>query len=175
MNIFFLSKDPEEAARWHCDRHVCKMVVESAQMLSTAHRMLDGQKITVASPRKKTVYEHPSAELYKAVHHNHPCTQWTMASLSNYQWHYHLFSSLCDEYTYRYGKIHKTDSVLRLTLRKPPVNIPDRGFIVPALAMKKHPECIVPGDPVTSYQNYYRTKREAFNMAWTKRPIPEWF
>ena len=42
MNIFVLDNDPDTAARMMCDKHVVKMIVESAQMLSTAHRVLDG-------------------------------------------------------------------------------------------------------------------------------------
>ena len=44
MNIFYLDKDPIVAAEMSCDKHVCKMIVESAQMLSTAHRLIDGKE-----------------------------------------------------------------------------------------------------------------------------------
>ena len=43
MNIFYLHKKPEISAQLHCDKHVVKMIIEYAQMLSTAHRMLDGR------------------------------------------------------------------------------------------------------------------------------------
>ena len=49
MNIFVLDKDPHIAAQMHCDRHVPKMIVESAQMLSTAHRLLDGEEYMAPS------------------------------------------------------------------------------------------------------------------------------
>ena len=42
MNIFYLSSNPGECARQHCDKHVVKMIVEYAQLMSTAHRLLDG-------------------------------------------------------------------------------------------------------------------------------------
>ena len=186
MNIFILDEDPVQAAQLQCDKHVVKMIVESAQMLSTAHRMLDGKIVMRPSKSGKRIikyydlYEGANdleAEMlyYSAVHHGHPCTKWTMESSENYKWHYQHFVALCDEYTYRYGKIHKTDRLLRGPLWALPRNI-EKGFITPfALAMKNFPDCIYPNDPVKSYKLYYHTKKEKFPMIWTKREIPEWF
>ena len=101
MNVFILHEDPVVAAQMHCDKHVPKMIVESAQMISTAHRMLDGSTIKKPSKSGKRIinyWEHPDPIdeelLYKAVHHNHPCTVWTRESLHNYNWHYELFAEL---------------------------------------------------------------------------------
>ena len=184
MNIFILDKDPRIAAQMQCDRHVVKMIVESAQMLSTAHRMLDGVETRRKSKSGKTMskyWELPDAReasLYKAVHMGHPCTVWTMHSDNNYLWHYEHFIALCKEYTYRYGKVHATDTKLRKSLAKIPTNI-NEGFkymLSPfALAMNANPECIYEGDPVKSYKKYYQTKQDNFKMVWTKRKIPEWF
>lgn len=58
MNIFRLDNDPISAAIYQCDKHVVKMCLETAQLLSTTHRVLDGEE---ASP-----------VLYKATHKNHP-------------------------------------------------------------------------------------------------------
>ena len=129
MNIFILNEDPEIAAQEQCNKHIPKMVVESGQMLSTAHRMLDGElyhKPSKSGKRMVKYYDHPTLEdqLYKAVHHGHPCTVWTMESVCNYMWHYRHFVALCDEYMYRYGKRHLTDTLLRDILRTPPANIP---------------------------------------------------
>ena len=81
MNIFVLDINPKTAAQMQCDKHVVKMIVESAQMLSTAHRMLDGYAEKRPSKSGKTMvnyWVHPRQEmediLYKAVHHKHPCT-----------------------------------------------------------------------------------------------------
>ena len=186
MNIFILDEDPIQAAQLQCDKHVVKMIVESAQMLSTAHRMLDGKLIKKPSKSGKRMvnyydlYEGADdleAEMlyYKAVHHGHPCTKWTMESSENYYWHYKHFVALCDEYTHRYGKVHKTDNLLRNALWTLPRNI-KQGSLTPfALAMKNFPDCIYPNDPVKSYKLYYHTKKEKFPMIWTKREIPEWF
>jgi hypothetical protein len=183
MNIFILSKDPVEAAQLQCDKHVVKMIVESAQMLSTAHRMLDGYQEKRPSKSGKRminywVYPEPELEayLYSAVHHGHPCTVWTMQTNANYEWHYKHFIALCDEYTYRYGKVHATDTKLRNVLRKPPSGIKWSNLYTDfPLAMQHEPQCMHEGDPVRSYQEYYQTKQDRFKMIWTKRDVPEWF
>lgn len=182
MNIFALSKDPVEAAQLQCNKHVVKMIVESAQMLSTAHRMLDGYNARKSSKSgKRTVdhWIHPDPEmdsiLYKAVHHNHPCTVWTMKSNNNYTWHWVHFTALCDEYTYRYGKKHSTDLLLRDVLKQLPRNIPVGYFTPLPLAMGSNPECMNPNDVVGSYRAFYQTKQDRFKMEWTGRPVPDWF
>ena len=180
MNIFILSENPVQAAQLQCDKHVVKMIVESAQMLSTAHRILDGRETRQRSKSGKTnvkYWVHPTKEgvLYKAVHVGHPCTVWTMESIANYIWHYDHFVALCDEYQYRYGKVHGTDTLLRNVLITPPVNIPETGLTPFPLAMKSNPECMFPNDPVKSYRMFYQTKQARFKMAWTNRDVPEWF
>jgi hypothetical protein len=177
-----LSKDPVEAAQFQCNRHVVKMIVESAQMLSTAHRILDGIQKKGPSKSGKTVTKkwiHPDVNLdtllYKTVHVNHPCTVWTMKSKDNYLWHWNHFIALCEEYTHRYENVHKTDSLLRDILSSPPKKIPDLGLTQFPLAMKSNPECMFPDDPVKSYRMFYQTKQKRFKMVWTKREIPDWF
>lgn len=181
MNIFILSKDAIEAAQLQCDKHIVKMVLESAQMLSTAHRLLDGvARPCLSKSGKRTVREwilpdERESVLYRAVHMAHPCTVWTMKSNNNYTWHYAHFLALCDEFTYRYGKVHMSDTKLRDILRSPPRNIPVSYKTQFPLAMGSNPECMFPDDPVKSYRMFYQTKQERFKMAWTKRKIPEWF
>lgn len=188
MNIFVLDQDPVIAAQLQCDKHVVKMIVESAQMLCTAHRLLDGtMEIT-----KKMVHgslpirwrkgkywrlndTNEDELFYKAVHMGHPCTVWTMESAANYAWHYRHFVALCEEYTYRYGKVHKTETLLLNDLIDPPLNIPNVPMTQFKLAMKNFPQCQYPGDPVRSYRTFYQTKQDRFKMLWTKRSIPEWF
>ena len=93
MNIFYLDKRPDDAAEMHCDKHCVKMILEYAQMLSTAHRELDGNVPDI---------------LYKSTHKNHPSTIWTRSSKQHYDWLFRLFRMLSAEYTLRYGKFHKT-------------------------------------------------------------------
>ena len=148
MNIFILDECPIKSAQLQCDKHVVKMIVESAQMLSTAHRMLDGIQERRPSKSGKTIvkyYRHPMPELeeqlYKAVHHYHPCTVWTMESEANYLWHLEHFEALLVEYEYRYGKRHSSRKLLSV-LSKVPVNIPRRNQTPFKLAMGSNPECI---------------------------------
>jgi len=185
MNIFVLDDDPTIAAQLQCDKHVVKMIVESAQMLSTVHRMVDG--VMERRPSKSgSMLQYYKLDderenlLYKACHYNHPSTVWTRESCCNYSWHYEHFKALCDEYTYRYGKVHATDIKLREVLKALPVNINRMAGKTPfKLAMSSNPECVVHDlggtNAVESYRNFYKTKQKRFKMVWTKRKIPEWF
>jgi hypothetical protein len=181
MNIFILDKNPIKAAQLQCDKHIVKMVLESGQMLSTVHRVLDGEIATIRSKSGKTMVKNwvlPDArdsKLYKAVHVGHPCTVWSMESVANYIWHYDHFQALSYEFEYRYRKKHKTWVDLEEVLSIPPRNIPNLGLTPFKLAMGAAPECINEADPVTSYRKFYQTKQDRFSMDWTGRSIPEWF
>jgi hypothetical protein len=93
MNIFITDKSPCKSAENLDDKRVVKMILESAQMLSTAHHELN-------SPVKEHVY--------RPTHVNHPCNVWVRATKGNYVWLYEHFVALCEEYTKRFGKIHKS-------------------------------------------------------------------
>ena len=157
MNIFYLSRDPHEAARRQCDRHVVKMILETAQLLSTAHNELDGEQVA-----------------YKSTHKNHPSAVWARSSSQHYNWLYSLFRELGREYTHRYGKDHSTIELLKDLLSHPPVNLKDNGWQEPPPAMSHYPQCIVPGDSIQSYKNYYN-EAKAYFAKWTNRQQPEWF
>lgn len=183
MNIFVLDHDPVEAARLQCNKHVGgKMQTESAQMLSTAHRMLDGfitEGLSKSGKRTVKKYIHPDEYLekllYKAVHFNHPCTKWTMETTSNYDWHYKHWIALCEEYEYRYGKTHLSLTKLKDILANPPKNIKKGPLTQFPLAMQSNPECMFKDDPVKSYRAFYQTKQKRFKMEWKFREVPEWF
>jgi len=161
------------------------MIVESAQMLSTAHRMLDGyveKRPSKSGKRMVNYWVHPDdfmeQNLYKAVHHSHPCTVWTMQSKTNYHWHYLHYAALAEEYEYRYGKLHGSfnrDTELGKILSQFPENIPEGGQTPFALAMKANPECIALNDPIEAYRAFYQTKQDRFTISWTNRQQPEWF
>ena len=82
--------------------------------------------------------------------------------------------ALGEEYTYRYGKVHKSIQKLGKKLERLPHNIPRGKMTEFKLAMKQYPECMKE-DTVESYRLYYQTKQDKFNMVWTNRDIPEWF
>lgn len=159
MNIFILDNDPVIAAQLQCDKHVVKMVLESAQLLSTAHHIYG---------------DIDSSALYKKTHENHPSAIWARESVENYIWLYNHFIGLCDEYTHRYNKIHKTDTKFRKVLGSVPVNIKAIVKTPFKLAISNIDEC-VGSNAVELYQSYYKTKKDKFVMKWTNRDIPWWF
>lgn len=166
MNIFFLDRDTKLAAQYHCDKHVVKMILESAQLLSTAHRVLDGDAGQVLQDWREPL-------LYKATHKNHPCAVWTRKSLGNYNWLYSLFQELCIEYTNRFNKIHLCESKLMDALCFPPDNIPKLEFTDPPQAMDQYPQCKV-ADTVQAYRNYYIVVKSAI-AEWKYSEKPYWF
>ena len=180
MNIFFLHRDPEQAAKEHVDKHVVKMIVEYAQLLSTAHRMLDGIEWTDYSKNGRKIkryrLENPNKDkvIYKACHYNHPSAVWVRENKLHYQWLYNLFKKLGHEYTHRYGKVHSTNLLLNQLLEDSPTNIPVIDWKDPPPAMKHYPDCIVPGDSLQSYKNYYIVAK-AYFAKWSKRDTPKWF
>ena len=182
MNIFVLDFDPIKAATYHCNKHVNKMVIESAQMLCTAHRILDGKKEKRLSNSGKRIIEYWSLDdpkneslLYKAVHIKHPCTVWTRLSVDNYFWHYELFLALGEEYSKRYKREHLSVQLLKDVLANCPINIKNISRTPFALAMGNERQiCEVKDDPVESYRNFYLTKRHRFKMEWPHNP-PQWF
>ena len=180
MNVFYLDEDVKECAKMHVDKHVVKMIVEYAQLLSTAHRMLDAVEYTGLSKNGRKVKryrfenDYYDKTFYQAVHYHHPSAVWARASRMNYRWLYDLFVALCDEYTYRYGKKHSTDLKLRVLLAMSPKNIPDKPFTQPTPAMSHYPDCIVEGDSLKSYHNYYIAAKNSF-AKWTKRNVPSWY
>ena len=159
MNIFYLDRNPKVAAQMMCDKHVVKMILESAQMLSTAHRVIDGD------------YRADRGGFNNITHKNHPSTIWVRASSENYRWLWKHFDALLKEYTHRYGKHHATER-LRNILYMPPLNI------VHGVPLTDPPQCMPElckgEDTVLAYQNYYIIEKSGF-ARWTKREIPTWF
>jgi hypothetical protein len=175
MNIFYLHHDTKKCAEMHVDKHVTKMIVEYAQLLSTAHRVIDGvEYIDDSSGRKIKRWKLGSSYediLYKATHVNHPSAIWVRHSYDNYRWLRSLLYRLCKEYTYRYGKIHKVESCgLYEALAYAPINIKLGVFTQPTPAMPE--EYIVTGDSIQSYKNYYNGSKQHLH-SWKNRPVPD--
>ena len=154
MNIFFLDYDVVECAKYHCDKHVVKMILESAQLLCGAHHVTNS-KLDIP---------------YKLSHKNHPCSIWVRESLSNYLYLCELGLELCKEYTYRYEKRHKSQDVIEWCVTNN-VNICDKGITQPAKAM---PDEYKVKDVIQSYRNYYIGAKKDF-ASWKKRNVPTWF
>ena len=155
MNIFFLDYDVKKCAQYHCDKHVVKMILETAQLLCGVHHAVS-----------KDVENVP----YKLSHKNHPCAIWTRESLSNYLYLCELGLELCNEYTYRYGKRHKSQEVILWCILNRP-KIGDIGFTEPPKAMPDEykVDCVI-----QSYRNYYMGAKSGFAV-WKNREKPLWF
>jgi len=154
MNIFYLSRDPHEAARLQCDRHVVKMILETAQLLSTAHNELDGTQVA-----------------YKSTHKNHPSAVWVRSSANAYVWAWHHLKALGCEYERRYQKVHKTIANHLETLCGLPVALESdvTPFVDPPQCMPDECKRV---DAVQGYQVYYNYKADD----WDTRGIPmRWY
>lgn len=152
MNIFILDSVPVKCAQYHVDKHVIKMPLEIAQMMSTTVR-LTGLDVG-----------------YAITHQNHPCTKWVRESLSNWLWAKSLAECLNEEWKYRYNHSvnHKAFDVI---LSLPTPNIPDIGLTPFAICMENIFK--IGNDPIESYHNYYRQAKSHL-FSWKKRDIPEW-
>jgi len=175
MNIFYLHNDPSTCAKMHVDKHCVKMILEYAQLLSTAHRYLDGiLSIGLSkSGRKQQRYvlsDNREHILYSATHINHPSAIWVRQSDKNYSWLFDMFQALLEEYTYRYGKNHACEKLL-WALEVRPNNIPRGNFIEPTPAMPDHYK--VTGDSIQSYKNYYLGDKTRM-FSWKNRETPSW-
>jgi len=178
MNIFVLDEKPTTAAQMMCDKHVVKMIVESAQMLSTAHRVLDGKQYIELSAKNRRIkrWKHTSDYveelLYKASFVGHPCTQWVMENDQNYFWLAEHAYELCREYTRRYSKVHKSQYVLSYLHRRKPMNISTADYVTPfAQAM---PEEYRNSNAVEAYRAYYLGEKTGF-AKWKNSKTPNWF
>lgn len=148
MNIFFLDRDPKTCAQSHCDKHVVKMTLETAQMLCTAHRTLDGNW--------------GNNHLYKSTHIAHPSCKWVRDSIQHYVWTADLFYWLSWTYHQRYNREHKSFTDFWTSLERPPVKIEDNGWTDPPQCMD---DCYKRPNTVDAYRTYYSC---------AKSPIAEW-
>jgi hypothetical protein len=148
LNIFILDEDPVKAAEYHCNKHVVKMILESAQMLSTVHWQYLWDDIKKKNhprifkrQRDKLEYIKAHTEVnqqppYKMTHIHHPCTIWTSMTYGNYMWHVELAQALLKEYTKRYKKTHKSTPVIQWLADHPPLGIPVKPRTHFAVAIK---------------------------------------
>ena len=154
MNIFTLDKDPEKCSRYHCDKHIVKMVVEYTQLLSGAVRVCgyDGE------------------DVYKLTHINHPCALWTRSSRSNFNNLVDLTNCMFIEYTNRYKRLHASMIVFN--------RCADLSDYIPAGKATARPKCVPDyckeKSVVQSYRNYYIYEKAHF-AKWKHSKIPRWF
>src|SRR5574343_784154 len=144
MNIFVLDKDQSKAALYTCDRHVVKMLVETAQILSTVHHLRNSSLKNI---------------VYKPTHIKHPCVIWCNQNIANYKWLIDLFVELEKQYELRYNKKHLSFRLLYVVLKNTPSELPEGDLTDFAMAM---PEKYKSTDVVESYRNYYIGEKAKF-------------
>lgn len=150
MNIFVLDKDPSKAAIMLCDKHLIKMILETAQLLCSPHENAP----------------------YKRTHFNHPCSKWARESKENYEWLINHGLSLCSEYTEYFGKVHKSESVIEWAKdNMGNIEFSSEGMTDHPLCMPDQYKC---DDPIQSYRNYYLGEKMKF-AKWSRgRKKPDW-
>jgi hypothetical protein len=190
MNIFVLHWKTRKAARWHCDKHVVKMILETTQMLYTAHwvkaypslrqykspialskyqKTLDVPEHMFTAPRCIKTYQIG----YRPCHVGHPCTKWVRLTSGNYMWLISLGLELCKEFTHRFDNIHSCQKHLEWLKAHLPPNIKPYPRTPYAIAMGD--EYKINNHAIKSYRNFYNTsKKERGLLKYTKRHPPHW-
>ena len=190
MNIFVLHWKQRKAARWHVDRHVCKMLLETCQLLYTAHwvlfyPILRECKSAIALSKKQKeleipqyMWQAPNCEAtgeptYRPCHVWHPCAKWARVCSGNYLWLAILGLELAREFRFRFKKEHSCEKHILWLYNNLPLNIkmfPRRGF--PCAMDDKYK---ISNDPIKNYRNFYKTsKKERGLVKYTNRQIPHW-
>jgi hypothetical protein len=156
MNIFVLDTDVIKCARYHVDKHVVKMILETTQLLNNALSQHSVEYMPV----------------YNKTHVRHPCSIWAAESLDNFDWLNKLGLSLCDEYTFRYKRRHKCQSILEYFS-----NTQLRNSI-PSVSMTPFKLCMPnqykTDDAVKSYRLLYKNGKNHL-AKWSKRGQPDWW
>ena len=151
MNIFILDLNPVQCAKYHCDKHVIKMILEYGQLLSNAHWSVGKEGICRKS------------------HFNHPCSIWARFSIENYKWLSELAVVLCDEYTYRYDKTHAWADKIKWLKN----NVPDLSAAGLTPFVQAMPDYCRSNDAVQAYRKYYKEEKRHI-VSWKRRMVPEW-
>jgi len=182
MNIFVLDQDPRIAAQMHCDKHVPKMIIEHAQMMTAAYystlgisrkKEIPDQQFTVNEmfagwPRKNA----DGSEWHYAISHvNHPCTIWTRTSIENFNWLLDCTEELCFEFTRRWGGKHSIEKIVDWMRQNPP-KLTSSEQTPFAMAM---PDCYRTNNPVESYRRYYGMKTTYMKVVWVRGTQPTWW
>lgn len=158
MNIFLLDMDPAACAQAHFDRHIVKMPLELAQMLSTA-----------------AVARGDRSMPYRGTHKNHPMTKWVGASRQNFEFTIRLGLALCDEYKYRYARTHACQRVIHMAQ-----DLPSSLWAGDESDATEFPQVMpevlrIPGNPVEAYRTLYVFGKAERMRCWKRRDPPAWF
>lgn len=174
MNLFILDKDPVQAARYYQDLHVNKIIIEGSQLLAAAYSLERLAQPDCPRTQKGTPRVHG--------HYNHPMSKWVRENKINFKWALRHIEALSEEYTYRFEDVHYTHTFIEWCYNNFP-ELPEGQLTEhPQCFRISYPQCIVPGNPIQGYWNYYNIAKTSFKFknkivkaTWTKRPIPPLF
>lgn len=189
MNIFALKQNPKKAPIDMIDKHIVKMPTETCQMLHTNSLYFDYIDEYGVEPTLKDLkrfHAESNSKLMKPAMLNHPSTIWARQSIHNSKWLYEHGLALCEEYTYRYDKIHGSESRIK-DIKDYYIDIGDSSKATPVtIAMfdryrtneeiyfTKNPEASQWDFVIESYRNYYLKAKWSF-ANWKKRDSPDWW
>ena len=178
MNIFVLDLEVKKCAKYHCDKHLVKMITEHNQILGSVSYYARGinrkkeitqefvDKYFVGFPRKQEGKPHP----YGIGYRNHPCTKWAGESIDNYVWLCDLTLAMCKEYTKRYKRKHAGEEICKWYL----CNMPKLPIVKMTPFAQAMNEDVKNTDAVIAYRNYY--KKYKLNIAkWSHSDEPYWW
>lgn len=181
MNLFYLDDDLDKCAEYHIDKHVGKMQLEAAQLMTTTlwvdrylgyiPRKLNSEELKELNSvkAKEPSIESRTFTRYLPTHVNHPCAIWARSSLEHHYWIICYINALNAETLYRGNKSHA--SCAEANRMPEPIRLPDIGWHKPALAM---PDQLKSDDPVASYRRFYMLDKGPF-ASWKVRGKPHWW
>lgn len=179
MNIFFLSMNPEEAARWHANIHIVKMIVETAQLLCNVHRRAADKDSNCCPPyvaKRRIPYKES-----RAGHRKLGSMIWVAESLGNYRWGVRLGLALCREYNRGRGRaagkksLHRTQAVLEWLRDHEPNFVRTKRTPVRRVHLAMPEKLKDAPDSVEAYRDYYYSKRRTMTMVWPEGLTPQWW
>jgi len=172
MNIFVLDENPVVAAQMMCDKHIPKMIVESAQMMASALRR--------HGATDEVMPLNQAGRPYKGGYHRHPCTVWTGETVVNYLWLYHHAYGLCVEYRKRFNRKHACEDKIILMVEPRALTLLPLGGQTPyarAFNKEQYPQLYDEEayTTVAAYRAYYLLDKARF-AEWNKgTPAPNWW
>lgn len=159
MNLFLPYSDAQTSVQSLDDKRVSKMILETAQLLSTA--------IHIVNPNN-------ALPIYKVTHKNHPVGVWIRSSLQNYIYALNYFKVISEEHTYRTGNVHKSSLLYPIFMQF----IADNPTAFPIAEQTPFANCTeFKQDEVhTAYKKTLLAKwqNDVRKPKWTNRSKPTW-
>lgn len=159
MNLFYLDENPKLCAKYHCDKHVVKMILEYGQLLSGSYKfnnLVYDDKVKIPDKYK-----------------NHKLILWLNENKSHYIYLYNLFVSLLDEYTIRYMKIHSYEKYKNVLKNTPTIYQNNNDWKDPPKVMPDY-LCNIDLNVIEAYRLYYKLCKKTFAV-WKNQETPYWW